>query len=384
MGFLKTIFLYIIAIFSFLCSSCSTSNIKTESIIDNDPYTMFGKTPERTFYYPFVTGDSLKEKWEVEINGSFPNSSVSFYDKYVFINDLSGRIYCFDINNGEKIGQLKSNGTVYSTPVVDRFLLVYISALYDDNMSNLYYYDLRDSKYLNEIKVPGRALTEMIKANDGIIFNTEKGIVYKFNFQGEKVWETDTKGITYSSPARKENVVVLGNNNGEIISLNAIDGSILYRNIIGGFFFGGCSISGSDFYIGNDNGNLYSINLSSGKINWQINTGARIIMTPAYDDDNIYIGNLRGDFFSVSKLTGKINWEKRLGSLFNTTPLITKNFIILPDQNEKTYFVDKDSGIIRKTYTFEGRLKLTPVIKNNNILFLGYDNGVLEAYEIFN
>ena len=112
------------------------------------------------------------------------------------------------------------------------------------------------------------------------------------------------------------------------------------------------------------------------------NSGARILMTPACDDENIYFGNLKGDFFSLNKQTGKPNWGKKLGSLFNTTPLITKNYIILPDQFEKVYFIDKNTGDIVKTYNFEGRLKLSPVIKNGNILFIGYDNGILEAYEI--
>ena len=345
---------------------------------------MFGKLPERSFYYPFTIGDSLKKIWSSEINGSFPNSSVSVYDKYVFVNDLSGRIYCFNINNGKKIGQLKNGGAVFSTPVVERNMVIYISTLNDQDFSYLYYYNLFESDYLKEIKVPGRAMTELIKTNDGIIFTTEKGIVYKFSLLGEKIWEMDTQANTYCSPALKFNSVVFGNNNGELISLNAKDGSIQYRVKINGFFYGGCSVSGTDIYIGNDNGNLYSINISTGKINWKVNAGARIIMTPACDDDNVYIGSLKGDFFSINKLTGNINWQKKLGSLLDITPLISKNYIILPDQFEKIYFIDKDSGIIKKTYSFENRVKLSPVIKNNNILFIGYDNGVLESYEILN
>jgi eukaryotic-like serine/threonine-protein kinase len=384
MGFLKTI-LYIIVFYSVLLFiGCSSSFIKTEPSPDNDPYTMFGKIPERSFYYPFAIGDSLKKKWSSTINGSFPNSSVTIYDKYVFVNDLSGRIYCFDANNGKKVGQLKNNGAVFSAPLVDRHLVIYISAFNDDDFSNLYYYDLSESEYLHEIKIPGRAMTEMIKSPDGIIFTTDNGIVYKFSLRGEKIWETDTKEITYSSPAMKNNSIVFGNNNGELISLNAKDGSIQYRIKISGFFFGGCSVSGSDIYVGNDNGSLYCVNLSTGKINWQVNTGARITMTPAYDDDNVYIGNLKGDLFSISKHGGIINWQKKAGSLFDITPLVSKNYLIIPDQFEKTYFIDKVSGRIKKTYSFENRLKLSPVIKNNNILFLGYDNGVLEAYEIFN
>ncbi|MDR3610126.1 MAG: PQQ-binding-like beta-propeller repeat protein, partial [Ignavibacteriaceae bacterium] len=285
---MKSLYLYsVIILSSLILNNCSTSVINTNSSVDANPYSMFGKTPERTFYYPVTIGDSLKKMWDAEINGSFPNSSVSIYDRYVFVNDLSGRIYCFDINNGDKVGQLKNVGAVYSTPVLDHNLVIYLVSQNDENSSNLCYYNLSESKYLKQIKIPGRGLTEIIKSDDGIIFTTEKGIVYKFSFSGIKIWETDTKGITYSSPALKDNSLVFGNNNGEIISLNAENGNIQYRIKTGGCFFGGASISGGDFYIGNDNGNLYSIGLSTGKINWQVNTGSRIIMTPACDTDNI-------------------------------------------------------------------------------------------------
>jgi outer membrane protein assembly factor BamB len=385
MGFLRNIYFYIVIFLSItIFTGCSTSVIKTDSSLDINPYTMFGKTPERIFYYPVTIGDSLKKMWDAEINGSFPNSSVSIYGRYVFVNDLSGRVYCFDMNSGDKIGQLKNKGAVYSTPVLDRDLVIYLSSQNDENISDLCFYNLKESKYLKEIKVSGRALTELVKTDDGIIFTTEMGIVYKYNILGEKLWETDTKAVTYNSPALKDSSIVFGNNNGEIISLNAKDGRIQYRNIIGDYFYGGTSISGSEIFIGDNNGILYSVDLLTGNINWKIKTGARIIITTACDNDNIYIGNLNGDFYSIGKLTGKINWGKKLGSLFNITPLITDNYIILPDQNEKIYFVEKNTGIIKKNYNFKGRLKLSPVIANNKFLFIGYDNGVLEAYEIIN
>jgi eukaryotic-like serine/threonine-protein kinase len=385
MGFLRILIFHIIIILILVeTSGCSSSSIETEIAAGKDAYSMFGRIPERSFYYPITIGDSLKKLWEAEINGSFPNSSISFFDKYIFINDLSGRIYCFNMENGKKIGQLKNKGAVYSTPVVERNLVIYLSALNDENNSYLYYYDMRNSLYINEIKISGRALTEIIKSDDGIIFTTEKGIVYKYNFTGDKIWETNTKAITNCSPAMNNSSIIFGNNYGELISLNKKDGNIQYRTKIGGYFTGGASISDSNVLIGNDNGNLYSINITSGKINWNINTGSRIVMTPVSDNSDVYIGNLRGDFYSINKNNGKINWDKRLGTLFNITPLATNNLIILPDQNGKIYLIEKDSGIVEKTYKTNGRQKLNPVIKNNNLLFLGYDNGILEAYEIYN
>jgi eukaryotic-like serine/threonine-protein kinase len=383
MGFLKTLLLYLITteIIIAICG-CSFSVINIESYLGSDPYSMFGKTTERTFYYPITISDSMKKKWHAEINGGFPNSSVSFCDKYVFVNDLSGRVYCFNIDTGEKIGKLKNKGYVYSTPVIDQNLLIYVCAIGDENASYLYYYDLRKSQSIREVKITGRVLTELLKTKRGIIFTTENGIVYCYDFFGEKLWETNTGEVAYSSPAQKDSTIVFGNNKGEIISVNAVNGKLQYRVQIGGCFFGGATIKSSDVFLGDDNGNLYSINYESGKLNWSLCTGSKIRMTPVFDGSNVYVGNLHGDFFSIGKTSGKINWQNKLGSLFNITPVVTNNYIILPDQNEKLYFVDKNSGIIKKTYRFEGRMKLSPVIKNNNILLIGYDNGVLEAYEI--
>jgi len=381
MGLLKNLLFNIAAGIIALMTGCSQSVIKTDSVLDNNPYNMFGRTPERSFYYPVVIGDSIKKIWDNSINGSFNNSSISYYDKYVFINDLSGRIFCFDMKTGKRIGQLKNTGAVYSTPLVDRFRVIYLNAHNDENMSDLCYYDLDESKYTDQEKIPGRALTETINTVDGILFTTEKGIVYKYNPNGVKVWETDTKSVTYSSPALGKNIVVFGNNEGEVIALNQSDGTIRYRIKAGLPFYGGASISGSNIYIGNDYGNLYCLDLTSGRINWKFSTGTRIIMTPALDDDNVYFGNLSGEFYSLNKTTGKLNWNKKLGALFDVTPMVTQNMLILPDQFEKLYFVDKTNGIKKNTYSFRGRLKLTPVMKDS-LLFIGYDDGELEAYEI--
>jgi outer membrane protein assembly factor BamB len=381
MGLLKKLFCYIAIFPLILIAGCSQSVIKTVSVLDKNPYDMFGRIPERSFYYPVVIGDSIKKIWDTSINGSFNNSSITYYDKYIFINDLSGRIYCFDMKTGKKVGQLKNSGAVYSTPLVQQFQVIYLCARNGESASELCYYDVNESHYTKQEKISGRAMVEHINTGDGIIFTTEKGIIYKYNLHGEKIWETDTKGVTYSSPSMSKNMVVFGNNEGEVIGLNASDGMLKYRIKAGGPIYGGTSMRGTNVYLGNDNGRLYCLDISSGIIKWQFRSGGRILMTPVFDDDNVYFGNLAGDFYSLNKLTGKLNWNKRLGSLFNVTPIVTQNLIILPDQFEKMYFVDKYSGSIRKTYSFEGRLKLTPVLKDS-ILFIGYDNGELEAYEI--
>lgn len=372
------IFLLIVLI---LISGCARSVIKYATKLDENPYQMYGKIPSREFYLPANISDSLVLKWESEANGSFTNSSISVYEDLVFINDLSGRIFCFNIETGKKIGSLKySSGSVYSTPIPYRSKIIFPVAQEKDNLTELIIYDYAQGKEMEAIELPGRVLTQMIAVGDEILFTSEVGIAYKFNSMGKKIWETHTRVPTRSSPALVDDLFIFGNDNGEIIALNSSSGDSVYVQKIGGHFFSGLTISENVIYVGNDNGFVYALDSEDGEIIWQFDTGARIKMEPSVDEQNIYIGNLNGNFYSLNKHNGNENWRTDFNGILNTTPLVTENKIILPNVLFEIHLLDKQSGEVIKSIPLDGRAKLSPVI-HRNILFIGYDDGVLRAYE---
>ena len=379
MGLLKNKIFLLAALL--LISGCARSVIKYATRLDDNPYQMYGKNPSHEFYLPASISDSLVLKWESEANGSFPNSSVTVYEDLVFINDLSGRIFCFNIESGKKIGSLKySGGSIYSTPIPYRSKVIFPVALDKENLTDLIIYDYSLGKEIEAIELPGRVLTQMIAVNDDVLFTSEVGIAYKFSSSGKKVWETHTRVPTRSSPALVDSLFIFGNDKGEIIALNSLSGDSVYVQKIGGHFFSGLTISENVIYTGNDNGSVYALNVDDGAILWQFDTGARIKMEPTFDEQNIYIGNLNGNFFSLNKLNGIENWRTDFRGILNTTPLVAENLIILPDVLFAIHFLDKKSGNILKSIPLDGRSKLSPVI-HKNILFIGYDDGVLRAYE---
>ncbi len=388
MGFLKikkcetaaATFKIILILGFILLSGCTASRIQFDVKHDKNPYTMYGEVPSRNFYFPVEFSDSLIKKWEADINGNFPNSSVSIYSNLVFVNDLSGRVYCFNIDNGKDVGHLKLGSGVFTTPIINNFIVIAVSAERKDNESTLQYYDYKLGKLLKKSTVPGRVITELIKVNDGIIFTTDHGTVYKYNFNAFQDWKCETKKITHSSPASKYNLIVFGNDDGEITAVDAEKGKLKYRVKVGKPFFSSPTIIDKTIFIGNDNGNLYCLDLNTGKIIWSFQTGGRIIMTPAYDGKNIIIGNLKGELYSINIKSHQLNWKTNYDGAFNTTPLVSENLILQPGLDKNLLFVNKANGEIVKTMAFDGRVKLTPVYYKNT-LFIGYDNGILEAYE---
>ncbi|HSD62238.1 MAG TPA: PQQ-binding-like beta-propeller repeat protein [Ignavibacteriaceae bacterium] len=372
--------LKIISVLSMLLMvGCGASLIRTTAHLDNDAYAGFGRTPAREFFINKEISDSLSLKWQNSVNGGFNNSSVAIYDSLVFINDLSGRIYCFYLSNGKQIGQLKSSGSVFTTPYVNKYTLVYTVAEENENITHLYYYDYIKGKMKYDIEAAGRSVTQMIGTPDEIIFNTEDGNVYKYDMKGNEIWKIKISSSIHSSPSMKDNIIVFGNDNGEIIGIDSKTGRILYNKKTGESFFGASSISDNTVYIGNDNGNLYAVNLQKGNIIWKYNSGAKIIMTPSVTADKIYFGNLSGELFCLDK-EGNLIWRTATDGILNATPFISENYLVIPDMNKKFYFVDINTGKIEKTYNVEGRLNLSPVIFRN-LLFVGYDRGELQAYE---
>jgi outer membrane protein assembly factor BamB len=103
-------------------------------------------------------------------------------------------------------------------------------------------------------------------------------------------------------------------------------------------------------------------------------------MNPAIDDSNVYIGNLKGELFSFNKITGKLNWKSSLDGVLNSTPLITKNRIIITNLFKSFSIIDKENGVIKNTYSLDGRGKLSPILIDNKLI-IGYDDGMVRAYE---
>lgn len=379
MGLLKYKILFLLSVL--LLSGCTRSVIKYLTQPDENPYQMYGKLPSRVFYSPINISDSLLLKWESETYGSFNNTSVSAYDELVFINDLAGRIFCFNIETGDKIGSLKySSGSIFSTPVPFRSTIIFPVALEKDNLTDLIIYDYLQGKEVEDIEIPGRVLTQIITVDDDILFTSEVGIAYRYSSSGKKIWETHTRVPTRSSPALFNNLFVFGNDKGEIIALESSSGDSVYVKEIGGHFFSGVTISENIIYVGNDNGKVYALKYENGEIIWQFDTGYRIKMEPSVDQQNLYVGNLNGNFFSINKTTGNENWRVNFQGILNSTAFVTENLIILPDVLFKLHFLDKENGNIIRSIMLDGRAKLSPVI-HKNTLFIGFDDGVIRAYE---
>lgn len=375
----KVFYIILLLSISFF-GGCAKSLIKLVVNDDTNSYNMFGKYSAREFFVDVNVSDSLTLLWEQSAYGSFTNSSAVYTDSVVIVSDLGGRIHCFDIRNGKQVGVLKSKGTVYSTPIINKRKLIYALVDNKDDETELIIYDFFQGKELFTTDIKGRVLSQMLMDGDDIILATEDGSVKKISSRGKIIWEYESSAKLSCNAAMINKTILIGNVEGEIIAINSETGSKLFKKKIGKPFFSGITIDGSSAFIGDNSGILYSFEISNGSINWKFETSSRILMNPAVDDKNVYIGNLSGELFSFNKLTGTMNWKSYLDGILNSTPLITKNRIIITNLFKSFSILNKEDGTTKKTYDLDGRGKFSPVLIDNKLI-IGYDDGIVRAYE---
>jgi outer membrane protein assembly factor BamB len=379
MGFLKNMIQIILL--GILLFSCSKQLVLSDLNYNSDGHLMFGKTNERTFYYPFNLGDSLKMKWTADTKGSYKNTSMTFLDEYMFIGDLAGNVYAFELISGKEMGQQKSKGAVNISPIIYTTKIAFVVEELKEVYSTIYFYDYYKGDIISEHVIKGSCSNELVKNDDAVLLLSDNGILFNYSLSGNKKWEIDTKSSVRCAPAMSNDKFIFANLNGEVIAVNINSKEIIYRNKLAQSIQSGITINGKDGYFGDDDGNVTCFDIETGALIWNFETGDQIKSIPVMNDKNLLVGNLKGNIYSLDKNSGELNWDISTGGIINTTPILFDDYLVQPDLFKLIHFVDVETGEIVKQISVEKRLKMSPVYFNNTIYF-GMDKGEILAFEI--
>ncbi len=157
------------------------------------------------------------------------DASPLYRDGKVYAGSRDGLIYILDARTGDSAGAILNGGTQISSPLIKNNLVLFGSGAWSTNMS-------------------ARHLAD-----------------------GSSAWNF-TSSIVYSSPALKDSTLCFGNNSGELIALNVMDGSLRWRvQTGGGVYFSTPAIAGDAVYFspGDYDLNLYAVSLADGGLIWR-------------------------------------------------------------------------------------------------------------------
>ncbi|MHC1738017.1 MAG: PQQ-binding-like beta-propeller repeat protein [Ignavibacteriaceae bacterium] len=364
-----------------LLSSCTSSFIKLDFVPKETDVRQFGLTESRNFYLAAEIGDSLSLKWSNSTKGGYRNGSIVAADKYIFVSDLAGRIYCFSIENGKVKGYVDYKGIINGSPVIMRNLLVYASAPRNRDYTDLVFYDLAIAREMDATEIEGKVVTELLLTESGVVVINNEGRIYKYGYRGEKLFENKTGHITVSNLLSRGDEIILLSDGGEVVFIDAKSGITLRSCKVSGESLNNGVISGDVIYFTDYGGIFYGFDIKQRKTILSRVMKDKFRMTPAADDRTIYIGGLSGKMYAINKERFEPEWETDFEGVLNATPLVLREKIIVPDLNRAMYFIDKETGDVLKKIEYEERVKLTPLYYKG-MLFIGTDDGIINAYEV--
>ena len=251
----------------------------------------------------------------------------------------------------------KKQKPILTLSIKEKTLIVF------DNISKFYAVNLENVNLLWS-KKNKNPINSQIKILDDKIYSVDMNNIIRCVslLDGSEVWKFKSENIFLKSPKRnsiivKNNRVYLNNSIGDIIAINAQNGSLL----------------------------------------WQTPTQSSLIYENAFDliisdliadQDNLVFSNNRNELYSLNLNNGLINWKQDINSSVRS---IFYNSLIFSISNEGYFFIidSKTGNIIRITDVFnifknKNREKIRPIgfIASYNKLMLSTNNGKLLKIDI--
>ncbi|HKJ06654.1 MAG TPA: PQQ-binding-like beta-propeller repeat protein [Flavobacteriaceae bacterium] len=354
---------------------------------------MFLKTSNHTNNYlssPIDTKPSVL--WKFKTNAEVISSAV-IVNNVLYIGSNDNNMYAINANNGNLIWKFKTKGKIPSTPLVANNKVMFLS--YD---GFFYALNANNGKLVWKFKTLGEEtfkvkdyfngkfkpdfwdfyLSSATTKGNNVYFGSSDKHIYALDIETGKLnWKTKVDGSVHTSPALKNNILVVADWESNIYALNANEGNEVWKFTTGKdtaqYIWHGVqaspSISENNVFIGSRDAKFYSLNIQTGEAIWVQNNFNKSWMpsSAAISKDNIYTGSSDSfAFFALQKETGEIKYKTKTNSYAFSSPAIDSTMAYIGAANGILYGIELKNGNIKWEYETNGRKTDTLNIYNKS------------------
>ena len=339
-----------------------------------------------------------------------PNLKIDTSKKFISISDdlsnnLAIKNFNKDIDKISKFKFSKIRDFEYFEPELDFDGKNFI---FFDDQGNLIKFDenfkivWKKNFYSKEEKKQKPILTLSIKEKTLIVFDNISKF-YAVNLEnGDLLWSKKNKNPINSQIKILDDKIYSVDMNNIIRCVSLLDGSEVWKFKSENIFLkspkrNSIIVKNNRVYLNNSIGDIIAINAQNGSLLWQTPTQSSLIYENAFDliisdliadQNNLVFSNNRNELYSLNLNNGLINWKQDVNSSVRS---IFYNNLIFSISNEGYFFIidSKSGNIIRITDVFnifknKNREKIRPIgfIASYNKLMLSTNNGKLLKIDI--
>ena len=328
-----------------MCTCVLASPAIAQPQTTTNDWTSFRGDAQSTGFTEGETGDALLPAWKFKLDdGGFESSAaiVATKDseagteqKTVYIagltNDVKGKLFALNLENGTKLWEFNSEDGFLTTPVVD------------------------DGKlYLGDMA----------------------GQFFCIDTSGEKQWTYKTEIEINSSANTYKNLVLFGSQDGALYALDKVTGDFQWKHTTEDQIQCSITVAKNHAFLAGCDSMLHVIDLDTGKETGNVKLTSPTISTPAADGDTAYFGNEKGTFYSVNVATSETNWtveDERGGNSIRSSAAIADGHVVFGARNRKLYSFNPQTGAENWSTTLKNKVDSSPVIVKNRVIAASTD-----------
>ena len=339
-----------------------------------------------------------------------PNLKIDTSKKFISISDdLSNNLAIKNFNKDiDKISKFKFSKIRDFEYFEPELVFDGKSFVFFDDQGNIIKFDenfkivWKKNFYSKEEKKQKPILTLSIKEKTLIVFDNISKF-YAVNLEnGDLLWSKKNKNPINSQIKILDDKIYSVDMNNIIRCVSLIDGSEVWKFKSENIFLkspkrNSIIVKNNRVYLNNSIGDIIAINAQNGSLLWQTPTQSSLIYENAFDliisdliadQNNLVFSNNRNELYSLNLNNGLINWKQDVNSSVRS---IFYNNLIFSISNEGYFFIidSKSGNIIRITDVFnifknKNREKIRPIgfIASYNKLMLSTNNGKLLKIDI--
>lgn len=216
--------------------------------------------------------------------------------------------------------------------------------------------------------------------------NAGKLGAYRLSGQG-RIWEFPGNGVEidlsgiYGNPVVQEDTVYFGGYGGNVVALNAGDGSERWRHKAGSRVIGGVLVTADTVYAGTDAGDLVALDRANGNERWRQRAGREIWSAPVTDGSTIFIASMDGRITAYAP-DGTRRWQAKVANAaIAGTPALRDGVLYVGAYDRRLYAVDAQSGETRWRSAAADNWFWTEPLIDGDTVFAGNMDGRVYAVD---
>ena len=247
------------------------------------------------------------------------------------------------------------------------------------------------------VKVNGEVLAAPAVSPHAVLVRTVDGKLHGLTPDtGKELWQYEQTVPRLSlrgtaRPVVAGDVALCGFDNGKVVALNAVDGSLMWETTVAPSkgrtelerlvdIDSSVGVIGDKVYAVGFQGRVAQLALDSGQIWWAQDSSSYRGL--GVDEDNVYVSTADGEVVALQRSTGTEVWrQKGLAHRGLSAPVVTDNAVAVADFKGYVHWLDKSTGdFVGRGEAGSDRVSNPPIVAGDRVLVIN-DEGRITAFK---